>query len=68
MTAATTTTAMDTALALADWDGFPARRAEARRRGTLRGIGIANYIEIDQRRAARARRDHRRSRTAASRW
>jgi aerobic carbon-monoxide dehydrogenase large subunit len=33
-------------LALADWDGFPARRAEARRRGKWRGIGVANYIEI----------------------
>ncbi len=39
-------TAMDMALALADWSGFPARRAEAKRRGRLRGIGIANYIEI----------------------
>ena len=38
--------AMNTALALADWDGFAARRAEARRRGRLRGIGIANYVEI----------------------
>ena len=37
---------MDTALALADWDGFSARRAEARERGKLRGIGIANYVEI----------------------
>jgi len=36
---------MDTALDLADWKGFPARRAEAKRRGKLRGIGIANYIE-----------------------
>src|SRR5437762_1175822 len=38
--------AMDTARALADWDGFPARRAEARDRGKLRGIGISNYVEI----------------------
>jgi aerobic carbon-monoxide dehydrogenase large subunit len=38
--------AMDRALALADWEGFPARRAEARRRGKWRGIAIANYIEI----------------------
>ena len=38
--------AMNTALALADWDGFAARRAEARRRGKLRGIGAANYVEI----------------------
>jgi len=36
---------MDMTLALADWDGFPARRAEARARGRLRGIGLANYIE-----------------------
>jgi len=33
------------ALALADWGGFGARREESRRRGKLRGIGIANPIE-----------------------
>ena len=38
--------AMDRALRLGDWDGFPARRAEARGRGRLRGIGLANSIEI----------------------
>jgi carbon-monoxide dehydrogenase large subunit len=38
--------AMDTALKLGDWAGFPARRAEARKRGKYRGIGIANYVEI----------------------
>ena len=38
--------AMERALALADWDGFPARRAEARRRGKRRGIGLANYVEV----------------------
>jgi aerobic carbon-monoxide dehydrogenase large subunit len=38
--------AMDSALALGDWAGFPARRAEARGRGRWRGIGIANYVEI----------------------
>jgi aerobic carbon-monoxide dehydrogenase large subunit len=37
---------MDTALALANWDGVPNRRAKARERGKLRGIGIANYVEI----------------------
>ncbi|MSQ73657.1 MAG: xanthine dehydrogenase family protein molybdopterin-binding subunit [Betaproteobacteria bacterium] len=37
---------MDTTLALADWAGFPARRAESRARGMLRGIGLANYIEV----------------------
>ncbi len=36
---------MDGALALADWRGFPARREEAKGRGQLRGIGIANAIE-----------------------
>jgi carbon-monoxide dehydrogenase large subunit len=38
--------AMEMALTLADWDGFPARRAAAKARGRLRGIGIANYVEI----------------------
>jgi carbon-monoxide dehydrogenase large subunit len=37
---------MDIALAAADWAGFPARRAEAAARGMLRGIGLANAIEI----------------------
>ncbi|MBI4608467.1 MAG: xanthine dehydrogenase family protein molybdopterin-binding subunit [Candidatus Rokubacteria bacterium] len=39
--------AMDRAVALADWAGFEARRAEARRRGRYRGIGLANYIELN---------------------
>ncbi len=38
--------AMAQALALADWDGFAARRGEARQRGKYRGIGLANYVEI----------------------
>ena len=29
----------------ADWDGFPARRAESKKRGKLRGIGIASFVE-----------------------
>lgn len=33
------------ALALAGYDGFPARQAEARRQGRYLGIGIANYVE-----------------------
>jgi carbon-monoxide dehydrogenase large subunit len=33
------------ALQSADWDGFPARRREARKRGRLLGIGVANYVE-----------------------
>jgi aerobic carbon-monoxide dehydrogenase large subunit len=36
---------MDRALALADWKGFSERRRKAVRRGRLRGIGLANYIE-----------------------
>jgi aerobic carbon-monoxide dehydrogenase large subunit len=34
------------ALQDADWDGFEERRAESRRRGLLRGIGLAYYIEV----------------------
>jgi carbon-monoxide dehydrogenase large subunit len=37
---------MDMALALADHAGFPARREAARRSGKLRGLGIANPIEV----------------------
>jgi carbon-monoxide dehydrogenase large subunit len=37
---------MASALALGDWSGFPARRAAARARGRLRGIGLANYVEV----------------------
>jgi aerobic carbon-monoxide dehydrogenase large subunit len=33
------------ALELADWAGFPARHDEAKQRGKLRGIGLANPIE-----------------------
>jgi aerobic carbon-monoxide dehydrogenase large subunit len=36
---------MEKALVRADWSNFPARRTESRRRGRLRGIGIANYVE-----------------------
>ena len=36
---------MSMALTHGDWDGFEARRQEARARGIFRGIGIANYIE-----------------------
>src|SRR5262245_1873699 len=38
--------AMDAALALADWQGFAKRKRESRRNGRLRGIGLANYIEL----------------------
>jgi carbon-monoxide dehydrogenase large subunit len=36
---------MKRALKLADWDNFPARKAEARERGKCRGIGTANYVD-----------------------
>jgi carbon-monoxide dehydrogenase large subunit len=36
---------MDKALALADWNGFAARKADARRRGRSRGIGVSNYVD-----------------------
>jgi aerobic carbon-monoxide dehydrogenase large subunit len=37
---------MDIALGLADRAGFEKRRAEARQRGKLRGLGVANPIEV----------------------
>lgn len=36
---------LEEALAAADYDGFETRRAEARARGKLRGIGIGNFLE-----------------------
>ena len=36
---------MDLAMGIADWDGFPARRAQAQARGRLLGLGLANYVE-----------------------
>ncbi len=36
---------LDKALALADYKGFEARRAAAKARGKLRGIGVSAYIE-----------------------
>ncbi len=36
---------LNAALAEADYDGFPARRAEAESRGKKRGIGMSCYIE-----------------------
>ena len=32
-------------LEVADWQGFAKRRAEAKKRGRLLGIGVANYVE-----------------------
>ena len=39
-------TVLDKALAHADWDNYPARRAESRRHGKLRGRGIGQYLEV----------------------
>jgi len=36
---------MDLAMRIADWDGFAARRREAKKRGRLLGRGLANYVE-----------------------
>jgi aerobic carbon-monoxide dehydrogenase large subunit len=38
-------TTLKVALANADWNGFEARRAAAKARGKLRGIGISTYLE-----------------------
>jgi carbon-monoxide dehydrogenase large subunit len=40
------TALLDKALALADWEGFAARKAESRARGLLRGRGIGDYLEL----------------------
>jgi carbon-monoxide dehydrogenase large subunit len=37
---------LDKALALADWTGFPARRAASARAGRLRGIGLCCFLEV----------------------
>lgn len=37
---------LDRALSLGDWSGFDRRRGEAARRGKLRGLGIACYLEV----------------------
>jgi carbon-monoxide dehydrogenase large subunit len=36
---------LDQAMKAADWAGFEKRRAEAKARGKLRGIGVSTYIE-----------------------
>ncbi len=37
--------ALDKAMELADYAGFPARAAQAKSRGKLRGIGFSSYVE-----------------------
>jgi aerobic carbon-monoxide dehydrogenase large subunit len=36
---------MDLAMRIADWDGFRERKREAKKRGRLLGLGLANYVE-----------------------
>jgi carbon-monoxide dehydrogenase large subunit len=36
---------MDLAIRIADWRGFNTRRREAKKRGRLLGLGLANYVE-----------------------
>jgi len=36
---------MNAAIEIADWKGFPVRRRDAKRRGKLAGLGLANYVE-----------------------
>ncbi|MGE0626392.1 MAG: xanthine dehydrogenase family protein molybdopterin-binding subunit [Hyphomicrobiaceae bacterium] len=36
---------MELAMRVADWEGFPARKADAERRGLRAGIGLAPYVE-----------------------
>jgi carbon-monoxide dehydrogenase large subunit len=36
---------LERALEAADWKGYPARAAESRRRGKLRGRGLSSYLE-----------------------
>ena len=40
------TALLDKALALADVDGFAARKEESKARGKLRGLGIGDYLEV----------------------
>jgi carbon-monoxide dehydrogenase large subunit len=36
---------MDLAMRVADWSGFAQRKREAKKRGKLLGLGLANYVE-----------------------
>jgi len=38
--------AMNRSMAMADWNEFRKRRADSKKKGKLRGIGLANYIEL----------------------
>ena len=51
---------LDQGLALADWNGFEARRAASQARGKLRGRGIATFLEWTGGNALSEERDGRR--------
>ncbi len=53
---------MDLAMRIADWDGFKARRREAKKRGHLLGLGLANYVEFLDRRAQGTSAHHHQAR------
>ncbi|MGE3710225.1 MAG: xanthine dehydrogenase family protein molybdopterin-binding subunit, partial [Hyphomicrobiaceae bacterium] len=36
---------LDKAMELADYNGFPARKADSKAKGRLRGVGVSSYIE-----------------------
>ena len=57
---------LDQGLALADWNGFAARRAESEARGKLRGRGIATFLEWTGGNALRGEGQRRRHRPTAS--
>ena len=40
------TALLDQALSLADWNGYPARKAQSRSRGKLRGLGLGSFLEV----------------------
>jgi len=37
---------LDKAVALADWNGFAARKADSEKRGLLRGLGLGSFLEV----------------------
>ena len=59
---------MDLAMKIADWDGFKQRKREAKKRGKLLGLGLAQLRRILDRLAEGAHRDHGEARTAWSTW
>ncbi len=59
---------MDLAMKIADVEGFKQRKREAKKRGRLLGLGIAQLRRVLDRRAEGAHRDHREVRRQRSTW